>query len=175
MKHSSITWSSEPSLSKSPQYRSKSKPTASSLVSYSQIYQEQRRVPRIEDHKSASAMSHGHQSGVRSTSPRGSPSITGKESSTTKSEEWSDVRDPSERRKIQNKLAQRRFRRSTPSRGNFRGRANVCQATKLKNKRKKPTGKARTNEKLVAHMHLQNQKIFKTAKTSPVFHGEGFL
>ncbi|KAL6706910.1 hypothetical protein ACN47E_005053 [Coniothyrium glycines] len=37
-------------------------------------------------------------------------SRTDKESSPTRSDDWSDVTDPNERRKIQNKLAQRRFR-----------------------------------------------------------------
>ncbi|KAH7402044.1 hypothetical protein DE146DRAFT_452197 [Phaeosphaeria sp. MPI-PUGE-AT-0046c] len=33
-----------------------------------------------------------------------------KDAARTKSDEWSDIQDPNERRKIQNKLAQRRFR-----------------------------------------------------------------
>lgn len=41
---------------------------------------------------------------------RSGSSASGKESSRSKSEEWSEVKDPNERRKIQNKLAQRRFR-----------------------------------------------------------------
>lgn len=40
---------------------------------------------------------------VESPRPRG-------EASQAKGDEWSEVKDPSERRKIQNKLAQRRFR-----------------------------------------------------------------
>jgi len=35
---------------------------------------------------------------------------TAASTSKSKSDEWSDVKDPNERRKIQNKLAQRRFR-----------------------------------------------------------------
>ncbi|XTI86730.1 hypothetical protein V2W45_1329516 [Cenococcum geophilum] len=45
------------------------------------------------------------QSGGRAESPKG-------EASRAKGDEWSEVKDPSERRKIQNKLAQRRFHRS---------------------------------------------------------------
>ncbi|KAF2710487.1 hypothetical protein K504DRAFT_263558 [Pleomassaria siparia CBS 279.74] len=41
---------------------------------------------------------------------RGQSSASGRDSSNGKSEEWSDINDPNERRKIQNKLAQRRFR-----------------------------------------------------------------
>jgi hypothetical protein len=41
---------------------------------------------------------------VESPNPRG-------EASRAKGDEWSEVKDPSERRKIQNKLAQRRFRK----------------------------------------------------------------
>jgi hypothetical protein len=43
-------------------------------------------------------------------STRGESSSSGKDQSGTKSDEWSEVKDPNERRKIQNKLAQRRFR-----------------------------------------------------------------
>jgi len=42
-----------------------------------------------------------------SSKPKGEAS---RSSSRSKGDEWSDVKDPSERRKIQNKLAQRRFR-----------------------------------------------------------------
>lgn len=57
-------------------------------------------------------MSQSEQSGTQdSATSRASPSTTGRESSKTKSDEWSDVTDPNERRKIQNKLAQRRFRK----------------------------------------------------------------
>jgi hypothetical protein len=42
-----------------------------------------------------------------------SASASGRDSSSkAKSDEWTDVQDPNERRKIQNKLAQRRFRKS---------------------------------------------------------------
>ncbi|ORY11243.1 hypothetical protein BCR34DRAFT_588060 [Clohesyomyces aquaticus] len=54
-------------------------------------------------------MSQSQQSGgQQSTSPRDGSS-SGKDPK-AKGDEWSDVKDPSERRKIQNKLAQRRFR-----------------------------------------------------------------
>jgi hypothetical protein len=57
-------------------------------------------------------MSQGGQTSTqqRASSESGSPSGGG-DMSTTKSDEWSDVKDPNERRKIQNKLAQRRFRK----------------------------------------------------------------
>ncbi|KAF2474607.1 uncharacterized protein BDR25DRAFT_214710 [Lindgomyces ingoldianus] len=48
-------------------------------------------------------------SGQQSTSPRGGSSSSGRDSK-SKADEWSEIKDPSERRKIQNKLAQRRFR-----------------------------------------------------------------
>ncbi|KAF2280948.1 uncharacterized protein EI97DRAFT_454175 [Westerdykella ornata] len=46
------------------------------------------------------------------SSPSGSTTSapSGRNASTNRAEEWSGVEDPSERRKIQNKLAQRRFR-----------------------------------------------------------------
>jgi hypothetical protein len=47
----------------------------------------------------------------QSVSPRNSPSVLGSEALKAKSDEWSDITDPNERRKIQNKLAQRRFRK----------------------------------------------------------------
>ncbi|KAF1971497.1 hypothetical protein BU23DRAFT_581611 [Bimuria novae-zelandiae CBS 107.79] len=43
-------------------------------------------------------------------SSRGGSSLSGRDQSRPKSDEWSEVTDPNERRKIQNKLAQRRFR-----------------------------------------------------------------
>lgn len=43
-------------------------------------------------------------------SSRGESSTSGRDTSKAKSDEWSEIQDPSERRKIQNKLAQRRFR-----------------------------------------------------------------
>ncbi|PSN60366.1 hypothetical protein BS50DRAFT_604677 [Corynespora cassiicola Philippines] len=49
-------------------------------------------------------------SGQQSTSPREGSLTPGTDTSRSRSDEWSDVKDPSERRKIQNKLAQRRFR-----------------------------------------------------------------
>ncbi|KAF2831944.1 hypothetical protein CC86DRAFT_83543 [Ophiobolus disseminans] len=51
----------------------------------------------------------GQSSSPQSTSPGAESSTTGRDSR-TKSDEWSEVKDPNERRKIQNKLAQRRFR-----------------------------------------------------------------
>ncbi|CAO2649005.1 Nn.00g099540.m01.CDS01 [Neocucurbitaria sp. VM-36] len=56
-------------------------------------------------------MSQGQQSSSQqSETTKGEPSDTGRETSSINSDEWSDIKDPSERRKIQNKLAQRRFR-----------------------------------------------------------------
>ncbi|KAF1953966.1 hypothetical protein CC80DRAFT_418665 [Byssothecium circinans] len=46
----------------------------------------------------------------RGTSARGGSSAPTRDSSKSKVDEWSEVQDPNERRKIQNKLAQRRFR-----------------------------------------------------------------
>ncbi|KAH7072888.1 hypothetical protein BKA63DRAFT_53099 [Paraphoma chrysanthemicola] len=56
-------------------------------------------------------MSQGGQSSNQqpASSESGSPSGSG-DASKTKADEWSDIKDPNERRKIQNKLAQRRFR-----------------------------------------------------------------
>ncbi|RII10275.1 hypothetical protein CUC08_Gglean006265 [Alternaria sp. MG1] len=55
-------------------------------------------------------MSQGQQSSPNQpASSKGGSSVTA-ESPEARSDDWSDVKDPSERRKIQNKLAQRRFR-----------------------------------------------------------------
>ncbi|EOA80907.1 uncharacterized protein SETTUDRAFT_100801 [Exserohilum turcica Et28A] len=43
-------------------------------------------------------------------SPTQEQSVTGEQASEANKDDWADVSDPSERRKIQNKLAQRRFR-----------------------------------------------------------------
>ncbi|KAF1943651.1 hypothetical protein EJ02DRAFT_443170 [Clathrospora elynae] len=55
-------------------------------------------------------MSQGQQSTQHSASSKNEWSAIGRESPGAKSDDWSDVNDPGERRKIQNKLAQRRFR-----------------------------------------------------------------
>lgn len=56
-------------------------------------------------------MSQGQQSSPNQpASSKGGSSVTA-ESPEARPDDWSDVKDPSERRKIQNKLAQRRFRK----------------------------------------------------------------
>ncbi|OAL49219.1 hypothetical protein IQ07DRAFT_512719 [Pyrenochaeta sp. DS3sAY3a] len=56
-------------------------------------------------------MSQGQQSSTQnSETSKDEPSVADRDSSRTRSDEWSEVKDPGERRKIQNKLAQRRFR-----------------------------------------------------------------
>lgn len=54
----------------------------------------------------------GQSNKQQSMSPEDSQYVMDKDMSRTKSDEWSEVKDPNERRKIQNKLAQRRFRKS---------------------------------------------------------------
>ncbi|KAF2740412.1 hypothetical protein EJ04DRAFT_531052 [Polyplosphaeria fusca] len=49
-------------------------------------------------------------SGQQARSSRGGSSASSRDSGKSKSDEWTEVKDPNERRKIQNKLAQRRFR-----------------------------------------------------------------
>jgi hypothetical protein len=44
-------------------------------------------------------------------SSKAGSSGSGRDSARSKSDEWSEVKDPNQRRKIQNKLAQRRFRK----------------------------------------------------------------
>jgi hypothetical protein len=56
-------------------------------------------------------MSSGQQAnGQQAMSSSSGSSVLGRESSRSKSDEWAEVKDPNQRRKIQNKLAQRRFR-----------------------------------------------------------------
>ncbi|KAF1920143.1 hypothetical protein BDU57DRAFT_436084, partial [Ampelomyces quisqualis] len=50
-------------------------------------------------------------SSMQQSTPSGDiPSASSKDLPRTKLDEWSEIKDPNERRKIQNKLAQRRFR-----------------------------------------------------------------
>lgn len=55
-------------------------------------------------------MSQSQQNSGQQSMARAESSRSGRDSSRSKGDEWSDVKDPNERRKIQNKLAQRRFR-----------------------------------------------------------------
>lgn len=57
-------------------------------------------------------MSQGQQSSTQNSEmSKDEPSVAGRDTLRTRSDEWSEVKDPGERRKIQNKLAQRRFRK----------------------------------------------------------------
>jgi hypothetical protein len=61
-------------------------------------------------------MSQGQRSSPQQpSSSKGGFSVTGENSPDSKPDDWSDVKDPVERRKIQNKLAQRRFRKQLDS------------------------------------------------------------
>lgn len=93
--------------------------------------------------------------------------------SRTKSDEWSEVKDPNERRKIQNKLAQRRFRKSIFDRALYaRIRSNIPQVTKSKSKEKSRIERQTTNAELAAHMYLRDLKTLRTITHCRAFHGE---
>jgi hypothetical protein len=85
-------------------------------------------------------------SGQQSRESRGVSSSSDREPSKSKSEEWTGVEDPSERRRIQNKLAQRRFRKYHRSFIVVVDDTNVSQGIKSANRKRRPNGKWRTND-----------------------------
>jgi hypothetical protein len=120
-------------------------------------------------------MTHDDQSDVQqSVSPEDGQYIMEKNVSRTKPEEWSDVKDPNERRKIQNKLAQRRFRKSTTKNVHLSAikGINRSQGTRSKSRRKSRIEKQKTNVEPAVLMRLQNLKILRATKLFRVFHGE---
>jgi hypothetical protein len=86
-------------------------------------------------------------------------------SSRPRGDEWSDVKDPNERRKIQNKLAQRRFRkfhRLVTNVDDRRG-ANILQETKSESRRRRQNERRKTKNGLAVRMHRLSQAILTLA------------
>ena len=103
-----------------PQPRCPYKPSRSSSIiqSTSNILLcftlERDEIPQIIIHPRKSlTMSSSHQ-GSAQQGRKGESSKSGKEPAKSLSEEWAEIKDPNERRRVQNKLAQRRFRESSP-------------------------------------------------------------
>lgn len=102
------------------------------------------------------------------------PWSSGTSSSDTRSPEWSEVVDPAERRKIQNKLAQQRFSRWLRSMGH-RLTANTIQEPKQENNEKTRNVSWRIDGKQRVHTHLQTHPSSKITTLSQVSPGEGYL
>jgi hypothetical protein len=98
-----------------------------------------------------------------------SPPVIGNDLSKTKSDEWSDVMDPNERRKIQNKLAQRRFRKSIFI--HVTCSIDFIQETKLKSRKKTPSGKWKINAGRGVRTPPRNQMRWKAVTLFQVCHG----
>jgi hypothetical protein len=109
------------------------------------------------------------------TSSEDSPSATAKDSPSKLSDEWSEVKDPNERRKIQNKLAQRRFRKCMIEDTTVESETDYIQGTKSRSKRKRTIANLRIDGEQAAPMCPQNLKISRRAKIFQVFHGAGSL
>jgi hypothetical protein len=106
-------------------------------------------------------MSQGQQTSPNQVaSTKSSSSVAGAGSPEAGPDDWSDVKDPSERRKIQNKLAQRRFRKYYPVRQTV-GVKLTCKkkATRSRNRRRRRSEIWRTNGELEAHMQRPSQRI----------------
>lgn len=100
------------------------------------------------------AMSQNQSQRNQSTmSSRGISSASGRDQSSSKSDEWSEVKDPNERRKIQNKLAQRRFRK--------RDRCPTYNATDIF------AGDKVREQKEEAEREVENQRRAASSYTSP--------
>ena len=105
-------------------------------------------------------------------SSQAASSASGRESSRSKSDEWSEVKDPNQRRKIQNKLAQRRFRKSLTEEDNTL--LTNIQETKFENKRKKPNVMWRIHDGREAPTPLRSPVISIRTENCPVCRGEAF-
>lgn len=78
-------------------------------------------------------------------------------------DDWSHVEDPNERRKIQNRIAQRKFREYLSSIMVWRVLI-MSQERRFANKEKKQKGDTRTNSVRQAHTVRQRQKMSTTTK-----------
>lgn len=94
-------------------------------------------------------------SGQQSRSSRGGSSTPGREPSRSKADEWSEVKDPNERRKIQNKLAQRRFRKCNNTQGNLKTLTDAVLGDKVR------------EQKEEAERDVENQRRAGSSYASP--------
>jgi hypothetical protein len=113
-------------------------------------------------------------SGQRSRSSRGGSSSSGREPSKSRSDEWSGVEDPSERRKIQNKLAQRRFRRSHYPVHIEAKKTNVLKVTKSVNKKKRRNAKWRINDAQEVRTPHRSRETLTQAMNCQAYHGAAY-
>jgi hypothetical protein len=89
------------------------------------------------------------------------------------SDEWSEIQDPGERRKIQNKLAQRRFRKSDHmSQLSRQSSDRYSQETRFENRKRTQSVRQRTNVEREVPTRHQNQKRSIMATSSQDFLGE---
>lgn len=105
---------------------------------------------------------------LRGRPSRGNYSVTGKDTYGAQAEEWANVEDPNERRKIQNKLAQRRFSKSDKkNQGSLQDMAKLYQEIKLRSKGTKQSVKRKIDRGLAPHMPLQNLMLLTPVGTCP--------
>lgn len=91
----------------------------------------------------------------------------------TPEDDWSAVTDPNERRRIQNRIAQRKFRTS-PCRCGRSLLLTLIQVTRLANNAKEPNERLKTSDKLQAPIRLPVRKTLTRLPARMAYRGAGY-
>ena len=130
---------------------------------------------RAQPWQSFDSMSHGRSGeGQQFESSGGEHWASNTSSLDTRSAEWSDVLDPVERRKIQNKLAQQRFSECSPPSVSQQA-VDIVQEPRPESRERTQNARQRIVGRPQVPTHLQKQLGSKTITHSRAFLGEGYL